>query len=179
MSACFPRPKIARAAGPRNNNQQKEKMKSTKLILTGVCLAAAALCVRPVLSAKPRQRRRPAAAASASPMPRTTMAKTPRAIPFRGKIASVDATAKTFTITNKKGESRVFKITDETKIMKDGAAATMADIVADEEVRGSYLEKRGRLTRSQEVKLGPKTDRKGNEAREEREEMEASPTPTP
>ena len=155
-------------------------MKTTKLILTGICLAAIALCVPSGAFAKAKASPTPEAAASASPMAKDTMAKAPRAIPFRGKVASADATAKTFTITNKKGDSRVIKITAETKIMKAGAEATMADVVADEEVRGSYWKKEDGSLEAKKVNLGPKTDAEKAMTHSKKEKMmEASPMPTP
>jgi hypothetical protein len=57
-------------------------------------------------------------------------------IPYHGKVASVDATAKTFTIKGKQ-KDRVFSITDKTVITKDGAAADITAIAAGEDVRGS------------------------------------------
>ena len=83
-------------------------------------------------------------------------AKMNRPIPFRGKVASVDADAKTFSIAGKE-KTRVIKITDQTKITKQGAEATMKDIVADEEVRGSYLKKEDGSLEGHTVKLGPMT----------------------
>jgi hypothetical protein len=60
---------------------------------------------------------------------------TAKAVPYHGKVASVDAAAKTFTIKGKT-KDRVFTITDKTTIMKDGAAADIAAVVAGEEVTG-------------------------------------------
>jgi hypothetical protein len=79
-----------------------------------------------------------------------------RSIPFRGKISSVDAKAKTFSIAGKE-QTRVIKITDQTKITKQGAEATMKDVVADEEVRGSYWKKEDGSLEARSVKLGPLT----------------------
>ncbi len=59
-----------------------------------------------------------------------------RLIPYHGKVDSVDATAKTFTIKGKE-KDRVFSVTDKTTIMKDGAAADLAALTAGEEVHGS------------------------------------------
>ncbi len=61
-----------------------------------------------------------------------------KALPYQGKVASVDAAAKTFTTKNKDGKENVFSVTDKTKIEKaDGSAATLADLKADDVVRGS------------------------------------------
>ena len=131
-------------------------MKIELPLLIGVGLAALTLCAAPDLSAKGKKSPAPEAAASASPMEKETAAKAPRAIPYRGKIASVDASAKSFTIAGKT-TSRVFMVTDKTEIMKDGASATMADIVADEEVRGSYWKKTDGSLEAKKVTIGPKT----------------------
>jgi len=57
---------------------------------------------------------------------------------FRGTLAAVDATAKTITVDNKTEKGRVFGITSDTKIMKDGKPATLSDGVVGEPVSGSY-----------------------------------------
>jgi hypothetical protein len=72
-------------------------------------------------------------------------------------ISAVDAKAKTFTIAGKE-KSRVFKVTDKTVLSKAGAAATMKDVVANEEVRGSYWKVTDGTLEAKTVKLGPKTD---------------------
>ncbi len=107
----------------------------------------------------------------------------PRSIPFRGKVASVDASAKTFSIAGKE-TTRVIKITDQTKITKQGADATMKDIVADEEVRGSYWKKEDGSLEARSVKLGPLTaeemaKREAHMKKKADAAEEASPTPKP
>ena len=67
-------------------------------------------------------------------------------------MAAVDAAAKTFTVG-----SKTIKVTDQTKITNKGAAATMAEIVADEQVRGSYWKKEDGTMEAKSVKLGPKS----------------------
>lgn len=59
-----------------------------------------------------------------------------RPIPFRGKLAAVDKTAKTITLDEK--TKRTFQVTSETKIMKDDKPATLDDATVGEAVRGSY-----------------------------------------
>jgi hypothetical protein len=56
-------------------------------------------------------------------------------VPYRGKVSSVDAGAKTFSIKGKTNE-RVFSVTDSTKITKDGAPADISAVTAGEDVRG-------------------------------------------
>ncbi|MBA3830344.1 MAG: hypothetical protein H0X34_00325 [Chthoniobacterales bacterium] len=157
-------------------------MKSKIPLITGVCVAAAiALCAAPNIPAQGKKSPAPEAAASASSMATETSGKPARAIPYRGKVASVDAAAKTFTIAGKTG-SRVFKITDQTQIMKQGAPATMADIVADEEMRGSYWKKSDGSLEAKKVNLGPNTDAAETRKRSKKEksaDSEAAPTATP
>lgn len=80
-----------------------------------------------------------------------------RAIPFHGMISAVDQKAKSFTIAGKE-KSRIFKITDKTVLTKAGAAATMKDVVANEEIRGSYWKMADGTLEAKTVKIGPKTD---------------------
>ncbi len=63
-------------------------------------------------------------------------AETTKSIPYHGKVASVDAAAKTFTIKGLK-KDRLFSTTDKTVITKDGAPADIAAITVGEEVQGS------------------------------------------
>jgi hypothetical protein len=48
-------------------------------------------------------------------------------------------------------------VTDQTKITNKGAEATMADIVVDEQVRGSYWKKEDGTLEAKSVKLGAKS----------------------
>lgn len=90
----------------------------------------------------------------------------------------MDQNAKTFTIAGKE-KSRVFKITDKTVMTKGGAAATMKDVVADEEVRGSYWKLADGTLEAKTVKLGPKTDaEKAADEKHKTKKAEASPAPS-
>jgi pectate lyase len=162
-------------------------MKTKSSLIIGVCIATLVLCAPVTAPAKAKAATSPAPsaapAASASPMAKTATGKANRSIPFRGKIASVDAKAKTFTIAGKE-TSRVVKITDQTTITKQGAAATMKDIVADEEVRGSYWKKEDGSLEARNVKLGPPTaeEMAKRDARRQGKAgaaTEASPSPAP
>ena len=122
------------------------------LLSTG--LVALVLQTPALVSAKAKPT--PAPSASAVPVTAVSPAKE-RAIPYRGKIASVDGSAKTFTIAGKE-KSRTFKITDRTTMTKAGQPATMKDLVADEEVRGSYWRLDDGTLEAKTVKLGALTD---------------------
>jgi len=98
-------------------------------------------------------------------------------------ISAVDQKAKTFTIAGKE-KSRVFKITDKTVVTKAGAPATMKDVVANEEVRGSYWKMSDGTLEAKSVKVGPKTDaeKAADEKRKQKKaekSAEASPSPSP
>ena len=102
-----------------------------------------------------------------------------RATPFKGIIAAVDDKAKTFTIAGKEN-SRVLKITDKTIITKRGQPATMKDVVANEEVRGSCYKMPDGSMEAKIVKLGPLTDAEKAEKearRAKREEKKAAVSP--
>ena len=108
----------------------------------------------------------PSPSAHASPAPKATAAaekkETPgRALPFHGKVAAVDQTAKTFTLAGKES-SRVFKVTEKTVVTKSGGAGTIKDIMANEQVSGSYWKSADGSLEAKTVKLGPKPDTEMN-----------------
>jgi hypothetical protein len=109
---------------PVTTNQTNLRTMNKKTILAVALLAALAVGAPFNASAAPKK-----AAADAGET-------APKPIPYHGKVASVDATAKTFTIKGKQ-KDRVFSLTDKTVITKDGAAADITAITAGEEVRGS------------------------------------------
>jgi hypothetical protein len=77
-----------------------------------------------------------------------------RPIPFHGMVSAVDQTKKTFTISGKEA-TRIFKVTDKTSILKGARAATMSDIVDNEEVSGAYWKNPDGTLEAKMVKLGP------------------------
>lgn len=139
----------------------------TKTQLLTVCVTALALLAplaangatpTPMASASPKTKASPAPKTADSPAANATTETTKvRAIPFHGMISAVDAKANTFTIAGKE-TSRVFKVTDKTVLTKAGAPATMKDVVANEEARGSYWKHADGTLEAKSVKLGPKTD---------------------
>ena len=77
-----------------------------------------------------------------------------RPIPFHGTVSAVDQKNKTFTISGKEA-TRVFKVTEKTSILKGARAATMNDIVENEEVSGAYWRNSDGTLEAKMVKLGP------------------------
>jgi hypothetical protein len=105
-------------------------MKIKTPLSTAICVAALILGASSGALAKEKKTETAIPKATTSPAPK---AKT---IPYCGNVASVDASVKTFTVG-----SRTIKVTDQTKVTKQGAAATMADITVGEKVSGSYWKK--------------------------------------
>jgi hypothetical protein len=152
-------------------------MKIKTQLITAACIAAIVFGASFNAAAKEKKSASPTPSAMASASP-AAEEKPARPIAYRGKIASVDATAKTFTVG-----SRTIKVTDETKIMKQGATATMTDIVADEEVRGSYWKKEDGSLEAKSVKLGAMTEeekaKRSSRKKKSEESAEASPSASP
>ena len=155
-------------------------------------MASASATPKTKASPAPKTASSPAAKTTSSPAAKTTAdssktttdASKARAIPFHGMISAVDSRARTFTIAGKE-HSRTFRITDKTMMTKAGAPATMKDVVANEEVRGSYWKVMDGTLEAKTVKLGPKTDaekaadEKRKTKKKEKESAEPSPSPTP
>ena len=150
-------------------------MKTKFYLAGGVCAASLALCMPLNAQFSPATTATPATSPSPAAKPAT------RPIPFRGKITAVDQNAKTFTVGGKQG-SRVFKVTENTTITKAGAAATMTDIVENEQARGTYLKQADGTLEAKTVKIGPKTEgekkaRKSKKGAAAEGSPAASPTP--
>jgi hypothetical protein len=150
-------------------------MKTKFYLAGGVCAASLALCMPLHAQFSPATTASPAASPHGTASPAAKPAA--RAIPFRGKISAVDQSANTFTVAGKEA-SRVFKVTENTTITKAGAAATMTDIVENEEVRGSYLKHDDGTLEAKTVKIGPKApgEKKGRKGKKGAAAA-ASPTP--
>ena len=86
----------------------------------------------------------------------STPAPAARAVPFTGKLGSVDKVSMTITLDEKNKTNRVILITSTTKIIKAGKPATLADGVVGEAVAGSYVKSTdGKLT-ARTVRFGAK-----------------------
>src|SRR6476660_42479 len=159
-------------------------MKLKNLLIIGAFLAVAAICLPTRSDAKAKGSPSPAAessAASSADVSAAAGGKT-RATPFKGMISSVDDKAKTFTITGKEN-SRVLKITEKTIITKGGQPATMKEVVANEEVRGSYYKMPDGSMEAKVLKLGPlteaeKAEREARRAKREEKKAAASAAAT-
>lgn len=160
-------------------------MKYKSQLITGACLAALALTAPSSVLARAKKSASPAPEASASPTATASPAEKMRSYPFHGMIASVDEKMKTFTIAGKE-KSRTFKITDKSVITKADQPATIKDVTANEEVRGSYWKQADGTMEARTIKLGPlsEDEKAAKEARKQKRAAkkaaaEPSPSATP
>jgi hypothetical protein len=77
-----------------------------------------------------------------------------KSLPFKGKLGAVDNNAKTITLDEK--TKRVFIITSETRLTKNGKPATLQDAVVGEEITGSYKKQADGKLSAVSVNLGGK-----------------------
>jgi len=103
-----------------------------------------------------------------------------RAVPFNGKVGSIDKTNMTFTVGK-----RTVEITSETKITKGGKPATFDDAVVGEEVGGSaHKAEDGKLV-AVSARFGPKPEAEPKKAKKAEKKAEkkagkaAEPTAPP
>ena len=148
-------------------------MKTKLPFLSFLLVAAVALAVPGSVNAKEKKSPSPSATAAASPADSAAMKK-PRSIPYHGKVASVDSAAKTFMVG-----ARKFALTDNTKITKDGAEATMSDVTAGEQVSGSYWKKDDGTLEARSVKLGEKKTESSSQKKESPSGSAPSGSPKP
>lgn len=144
------------------------KMKLPLIAALGV--AALVLALPSTVPAKEKKTAAAPPQAGAAPMAKA------KPIAYHGKVASVDAAAKTFEVGK-----RTFKVTDTTAITKDGAPATMADIAVGEKVSGSYWKKEDGSLETKSVKIGAKVEAAAKPTtdaqKKESPATEASPKP--
>jgi hypothetical protein len=120
-------------------------MKINPPVPTAICIAALIFGVPLGASAKEKKIETANPEASVSPGVKA------KSLPYRGKVTSVDVAAKTFTVGK-----RTIKVTNQTKITKQGVDATMIDITAGEKVSGSYWKKDDGSLEATNVKVGAK-----------------------
>jgi hypothetical protein len=128
-----------------------------KLSIIGSSFLAALVLFSPA-SGHAKASPTPGPTASTTALSPTASAVTkPRLISFHGMVGSVDEKAKTFTVSSKE-KSRSLRVTDKTVITKLGLPATMKDIVANQEVRGTCYKVSDALFEAKALKLGPLTE---------------------
>ena len=160
-------------------------MKSRKHLITSACIAALVFCGPAAAFAASKKAASPSPAASASPAAKAAAspaAKAPRAIPFRGTATAVDQSGKTFTIAGKE-HSRVFKVTDQTKVTKDDKDASFSDLTDDTKVTGSYWKHDDGTLEAKSLKIGGKMEANASASpaatKKSKKSDTASPAPSP
>jgi hypothetical protein len=118
----------------------------TSLKLTSLALSIVVMAAHPAQAAdNTNAQARPGTPVKSEP---TTVEKSTKAIPFHGKLAA--KSENTITVG-----TRVFEVTQATKITKDGKPATLADGEFGKEVAGQYWQRDGKLV-AKSIRLGPK-----------------------
>jgi len=87
----------------------------------------------------------------------------PKGMPFNGKINAVNKTANTINIGQEK--KRTICITAQTKIMKDGKAATLADATVGEMAGGFARENADGKLEAVSLRIGAKPEAKVGETK--------------
>jgi hypothetical protein len=95
------------------------------------------------------------------------MAKKGANFPFHGKVQAIDTTTMTFTISGK--TPRVFMVTADTKIKKNGQPATLSDAVIGDDAGGYTMKSPDGKFTALSVRFGPRPGGK---------KEKASPTPS-
>ncbi len=89
-------------------------------------------------------------------------------VPFRGKVSTVDKVAKAIALEGKE-KQRVFQITSETKITRDGKPAVFDDVAAGESVGGLARENAAGKMEVVTLNVGAKPGKaKSDEAKKEK-----------
>jgi hypothetical protein len=102
-----------------------------------------------------------AAAKEGKPAAAAAEVKTAKPFPYRGEVASVDASAKTFTFKNKDGKERVFSVAEKAEIDKDGAKADFAAVTVGAYAAGQCTKTAEGKFEATSVKIGAKPEKKG------------------
>ena len=100
-----------------------------------------------------------------NPMAEKKESRKPAVTPFNGKLKAVDQTAKTLSVGN-----RVFQITSDTKILKDGQPATLSDGIVGEPVGGAYKKAADGTLSATLVTFGKKAEAKA-ESKKQKKQM--------
>jgi hypothetical protein len=91
-----------------------------------------------------------------------------RAVPFHGKLKAVDTTAKTISIGERTTET--IQVTPDTRIMKGGKPATLADGTVGDEVAGAYHKDADGKLNAISIRFGPKPEPAAGAADTKKEE---------
>lgn len=115
--------------------------------------------------------------------PGTKKAEAPKTeekpLPMNHKVDSIDAAAKTFTYTTKKGVKVVHTVTDKTEILQGDKPATFADIKVGDTVSGLHIKHSDTAYEVVKItKFGPAETKEEKKA-EKKEKAETKKDETP
>ena len=122
--------------------------------ITALSLLTAALVALPALSRAEGASNSPSASDQTPAKP-----KKHDGLVFRGTVSAIDVKAMTLTV-----ETRTFAITSDTKIIKAGKSATLADGVVGEQVSGTYKKTDDGKLAATNVHFGAKVEKNNKEA---------------
>jgi hypothetical protein len=131
-------------------------MKTIKILALGLLLGGGIVCSPTAYSAEPKT---PGEIKEVDKKEGDKTAEPEsKPIPFQGKVSSVDAPSRTFTINGKtKERDRVFKVLDNTQILINNQQADFRSIEVGEIVRGQAY-KRTNGWDAKKVMVGPKEE---------------------
>lgn len=101
----------------------------------------------------------PARLAQAETPPPATKPGKRQTYPFRGKVATIDTTARTVTLEGKTSR-RVITVTDDTRLIRDGSATTLDSLKAGEAVGGTLRKSPEGQEVATLIRVGTKPDAK-------------------
>ncbi len=93
---------------------------------------------------------------------------------FHGPVSAVDTNAMTITVND-----QTFTITDDTRMMRNGKAATLADIVVGEPAHGSYTKGADGKLDVTKVRFGKKAGGKGGSKNKANQSDDSAATNAP
>ena len=118
----------------------------------GLLLGVAAILMEPMAIRAAEEK------SNAEQREQRTEATAAKAVPFQGKVAAVDVSARTFTLGGKtRDRDRVFRVLGETPIIQNNQTVEFSAIVVGELVRGQAF-KRSDGWEAKKVMIGPKTE---------------------
>ena len=127
-------------------------MKKNISKITVLSLFAAALVAMPALS-RAEGTNAPASPSQAAP----AKPKKHEGLLFQGTVSAIDAKAMTLTVG-----TRTLHVTSDTKIIKDGKSATLADGVVGEQVSGAYKKTDDGKLNAISIHFGAKVEKKND-----------------
>lgn len=129
-------------------------MKKNTIKLTFLTLIAAGFLAAPVI-----MHAQDSSTNSTDSTTQAPMKHAKRGLPFHGTVSEVDTNAMTLTV-----ESRTFKVTGKTKIMKDGEQASLSDFTIGDKVSGYYRTNDEGVLTASSIRIGAGKGKKSTDS---------------